>query len=126
VTEEQSSRQPIFIAPPRAARLLTGCFVADGQRPQRVFSLFASRIQPKIRSSATIPVADLVHLICAITEIDQEKTSKFYLTEIHVRSANFRAKRRAHIGTQPIIAMHIELSIGTRGSKIGFALLNAS
>jgi hypothetical protein len=31
------------------------------QRPQRVFSLFASRIQSKFRSSATAPVTDLVH-----------------------------------------------------------------
>src|SRR4029077_16226345 len=47
VTEEQRSRRPIFIATLRAARLLPAALSLIGQRPQRVFSLFASRIQPK-------------------------------------------------------------------------------
>jgi hypothetical protein len=50
VTEEQRSRRPIFIATLRAARLSAGPAAAGsliGRRPQRVFSLFASRIQPK-------------------------------------------------------------------------------
>ena len=46
MTEEQRSRRPIFIATLRAARLLTGCFVAH---------------PVKIRSSAATPVTDLVH-----------------------------------------------------------------
>ena len=58
VTEEQRSRRPISIATLRAARLLAGCPAAAGsligQRPQRVFSLFASRIQPKF-AAAPLP-----------------------------------------------------------------------
>src|SRR5258708_20327889 len=55
VTVEQRSRRPIFIATLWAAPLLAGCPAAAGsligQRPQRVFSLFASRIQPKYKAA---------------------------------------------------------------------------
>ena len=67
VTKEQRSRRPIFIATLRAARLLSGCFVAHPSKttagilplnasPARTFAHPA-----KIRSSATTPVTDLVH-----------------------------------------------------------------
>jgi hypothetical protein len=54
VTEEQRRRRPIFIATLRAARLLAGCFVAHQSKTKRVFSLFASRIQPKY-AAAPLP-----------------------------------------------------------------------
>ena len=61
VTEEQRSRRPIFIATLRAARLLTGCFVAH--REKTTAGILPLRFAPpvKIRSSATTAVTDLVH-----------------------------------------------------------------
>src|SRR6266403_4153685 len=47
VTEEQRSRRPIFIATFGLRVFWPAALSLIGQRPQRVFSLFASRIQPK-------------------------------------------------------------------------------
>ena len=60
VTEEQRSRRPIFIATLRAARLLTGCFVAH--RSKTTAGILPHRLAHPIEilSSATTPVTDLV------------------------------------------------------------------
>ena len=61
VTEEQRSRRPIFIATLRAARLLTGCFVAHRSKTTAGILPLRFAHPVKIRSSATTPVTDLVH-----------------------------------------------------------------
>jgi hypothetical protein len=61
VTEEQRSRRPIFIATLRAARLLTGCFVAHRSKTTAGILPLRFAHPAKIRSSAAIPVTDLVH-----------------------------------------------------------------
>jgi hypothetical protein len=61
VTDEQRSRRPIFIATLRAARLLTGCFVAHRSKTTAGILPLRFAHPAKIRSSATTPVTDLVH-----------------------------------------------------------------
>ena len=61
VTEEQRGRRPIFIATLRAARLLTGCFVAHRSKTTAGILPLRFAHPAKIRSSATTPVTDLVH-----------------------------------------------------------------
>src|SRR6516225_7967981 len=61
VTEEQRSRRPIFIATLRAARLLTGCFVAHRSKTTAGILPLRFAHPAKIRSSAAKPVTDLVH-----------------------------------------------------------------
>jgi hypothetical protein len=63
VTEEQRSRRPIFIATLRAARLLAGCFVAHRSKTAAGILPLRFAHPTKIRSSATIPVTDLVHYV---------------------------------------------------------------
>jgi hypothetical protein len=61
VTEEQRSCRPIFIATLRAARLLTGCFVAH--RSKTTVGILPLRFAHpvKIPSSVTTPVTDSMH-----------------------------------------------------------------
>ena len=61
VTEEQRSRRPIFIATLRVARLLAGCFVAHRSKTTAGILPLRFAHPAKIRSSAAIPVTDLVH-----------------------------------------------------------------
>src|SRR6516225_5934434 len=61
VTEEQRSRRPIFIGTLRAARLLTGCFVAHRSKTAAGILPLRFAHPAKIRSSAAIPATDLVH-----------------------------------------------------------------
>ena len=69
MTEEQRSRRPIFIATLRAARLLTGCFVAHRSKTTAGILPLRFAHPVKIRSSATTPVTDLVHSVCEMFEI---------------------------------------------------------
>jgi hypothetical protein len=67
VTEEQRGRRPIFIATLWAARILAGCFVARRSKTTAgILPLSASPARTaahptKIRTSAAIPVTEVVH-----------------------------------------------------------------
>src|SRR5260370_19044142 len=65
VTEEQRGPRPIFIATLRATRILSGCFVAH--RPNTTAGILPLRFAhpATIRSSAAIPVPELVQYCAA-------------------------------------------------------------
>ncbi len=67
----------------------------------------------------------LPRCLAIAVEIDQEKSSKFHLTEIRVHFVKFREKCTTHVGTRWITATHRGFFFGLRGCEIGFALLNA-
>jgi hypothetical protein len=79
-----------------------------------------------ITDSNMWPSTRLSHAYRNRSRVRPKKSFKFHLTRIPIRFRTFRAQCIAHISTRWLIAMHIGLFFWPRGSKIGFALLNAS
>ena len=79
-----------------------------------------------ITDSNMWPSTRLSHAYRNRSRVGPKKSFKFNLTGIPIRFRIFRVTCIVHIGTHWVIAMHIGLFFSPRGSKISFALLNAS